>query len=230
MLVRVGWLVVGGLLAAGAQVRYADTAARELVERSRQQIAQDRAAGDLRSLLLKGRLRKPAEQEGETLDGQVEIRILLPDRFLRIDTIAGNERRSGFTGRTPITSGSDLRRERAQVTRLMLGLAAWVSPGDAIVVKSTGETAFADTSAVDLSGPSVSARLVFDAASSIPLRVVYFTEGGVSTVVSFANRRLAGGLNLPFRVTTQTPDRVLETLMFDEIVVNPDLTESDFKR
>jgi hypothetical protein len=46
--------------------------------------------------------------------------------------------------------------------------------------------------------------------------------------MSFANRRPAGGIDLPFRITTQTPDRVLETLMIDEIVVNPDLTDRDF--
>ena len=62
------------------------------------------------------------------------------------------------------------------------------------------------------------------------MRIVYFGERQVSTVVSFANRRSVGGLSLPFRVTTQTPDRVLETLMFDEIRVNPDLKQDDFRK
>ena len=111
----------------------------------------------------------------------------------------------------------------------MLGLAPWVSTADSLVLKSTGETAFADTAAVDVSGPGFSGRLVFDTTTHVPLRVVYFAEGGVSMVVSFANRRVAGGLELPFRITTQTPDRVLETLMLDEILVNPPLTPADFK-
>jgi hypothetical protein len=160
--------------------------------------------------------------------------MLLPDRFLRVDTYGTTERRSGFAGNTDLSRRSgatpDVRRARAELTRLMLGLAPWVATGDAPVVKSTGETAFTDTAAVDVSSPGFSARLVLDTASHVPLRVVYFAEGGVSMVVSFANRRVTGGLELPFRITTQTPDRVLETLMLDEILVNPQLTDRDFQK
>ena len=112
----------------------------------------------------------------------------------------------------------------------MLGALAYVPAGSKFQLRMTGESAFPDTEAVDIGAPGFSARLVFDASSHVPLRIVYFGERQVSTVVSFANRRSVGGLNLPFRVTTQTPDRVLETLMFDDILVNPDLQESEFRR
>jgi hypothetical protein len=73
-------------------------------------------------------------------------------------------------------------------------------------------------------------RLVVDVPSYLPLRLVSFGDRRGSTVVSFANRRPVGGIDLPFRITTQTSERVLETLMFDEILVNPDLTEDAFRR
>jgi hypothetical protein len=214
-------------VAAGDQARFADAAARDLLQRSRDTIVQNAAAGGLRALTLKGRVRVP-DGDGSR-DGLVEVKIRLPDRFLRVDTFGSTERRSGFSGRTLLTPGGDLRRERALFTRLMLGLIAWTPPDQPLVFKSTGETAFADTAAVDVDGPGFSARLVLDAASLVPLRVVYFTEGGVSMVVSFANRRSSDGVGLPSRITTQTPDRVLETVMIDDAVVNPELTDRDFR-
>lgn len=227
MIARIVWMMAGALLAVAEQARFADPAARDLVQRSRARMVQAGAPAALRALGMKGRLRVPGEGDAVT-DGTFEIRILLPDRFLRVDTVGSTARRSGFSGRTLLTSGGDLRRERAFFTRLMLGLTAWTAPDQALVFKSTGEGAFADTTAVDVNGPGFSARLVLDAASLVPMRIVYFAEGGVSTVMSFANRRPAGGFDLPFRITTQTPDRVLETLMIDDFVINPDLTDRDF--
>jgi hypothetical protein len=249
MIARLVWLAAAGLLAAVMDVRFADAAAglldaatdarfadpaaRDLVLRSRAAVAGSAAAENLRSLVMKGRRRVPLEGS-DVAEGIVEIRIVLPDKFLRVDSrinsTGSTEHRSGFVGRTVLTAGGDLRRERAQLTRLMLGLAAYVSSDEALIVRSTGETAFADTAAVDVTGPGFSGRLVVDANAAVPLRVVYFAEGGVSTVMSFANRRVADGWELPFRITTQTPDRVLETLMLDEIHVNPDLTDRDFRR
>lgn len=222
---RIAWLIVGALV-AGEQARFADAAAKDLVERSRATIVTSAAAGGLRALVLKGRLRLP-DGDGSR-DGSFEIKIQLPDKFVRVDTFGASARRSGFAGRTLLTPGGDLRRERLLFTRLMLGLAAWTPPDQPLVLKSTGETAFADTAAVDVDGPGFSARLVLDAATHVPMRIVYFAEGGVSTVMSFANRRSSGGVDLPSRITTQTPDRVLETLMIDEAVVNPELTDRDF--
>jgi hypothetical protein len=226
MIARVVSLAIGGLLVAGVDARFADQTARDLIRRSREAVSRG-SSRELRSLVMKGLRRVPLEGS-DTADGPVEIKILLPDKFLRIDALGANERRSGFAGRDVLTPRGDLRRERAQLTRLMLGLAAYAS--DDLTIQSTGEAAFADTTAVDVNGPGFSGRLVLDATTCVPLRVVYFVEGGVSTVMSFANRRPVDGWDLPFRITTQTPDRVLETLMLDEIQVNPKLTERDFSR
>src|SRR5262245_6460874 len=106
MIARVAWLIVAGLAAGAADLRFADAAARALVERSRAHIVQDGASIDLRSLVLKGRVRVPAEGAATT-DGTVEIRILLPDRFLRVDTYGTMERRSGVAGNADLSRRSD---------------------------------------------------------------------------------------------------------------------------
>ncbi len=210
-------------------VRFLDSAAREALERARTAVLGGRAPEDFRSLLLKGRLRVGVSRD-QAVDGQVEIRVLLPDRYLRVDTINGVERRSGFAGRGLLTSKGGLSAERANFARLMLGLAAYI-PGDPkLTFESTGESAFADTVAIDVTGLAFAARMVFDSPSHIPLRLVYDSRDGAGTVMSFANRRDVDGMALPSRVTTLVADRVLETLMFDEMHVNADLRDGDFRK
>ncbi len=214
--------------AAAQDAVYADAAARQMVERARTAVLGSRRPDDLRSFIFKGRIRLPTATDA-TRDGTVELKILLPDRYLRVETIDGVTRRSGFAGATPLGDGATLAAERAEFARLMLGALVYAPPDPKLRLQSTGESAFADTEALDVSGPSFSARLVFDAAAHVPMRVVLFGERQTSIVVSFANRRAVDGIALPFRVTTQTPDRVLETLMFDEILVNPELRDEDFR-
>lgn len=215
--------------AAAQDPTYADAAARAVVERARKAMVFERPLQDLRSLVFKGRVRLPTDSD-ETRDGTVEIKILLPDRYLRVETMGGVTRRSGAAGATVLTAGGTLADERARFARFMLGTLAYAPPEPKLQFASTGESAFPDTVALDVSGAAFSARLVFDAESHVPMRLVFFGERQVSVVVSFANRRPVDGLDLPFRVTTQTPDRVLETLMFDDITVNANISESEFRR
>ena len=204
------WLAAAAALCAQDRRAAADATARDLVERGRAAVMT--AATELRSLRFVGRVRIP--QEGSAFDeGQVEIKVLLPDQFLRVDTLGGSAKPS---------------RDRAFFTRFMLGAVVYPIPDAKLTIRSTGESAFEDTAAVDVSGPSFEARLVFEHPSMIPLRLSYFPSGSVSTVMSFANRRLVSGLLVPFRVTTQTPQRVFEALLFDEVFVNPPLTKGDF--
>jgi hypothetical protein len=226
------WLLIAVTTAhtqAPASPRFVDAAARGQLERARAAVLGPRANEGLRSLLLRGRLRVGITRE-QAVDGQVEIRVLFPDRYLRVDTVDGTERRSGFTGRTLLTPKGDVNAERTSFTRLMLGLAAFVPAEPRLTFESTGESAFADTAAIDVSAPGFSARMVFDRSSHVPLRLVYDSRYGAGTVMSFANRRDVDGLQLPSRVTTLIADRVLETLMFDEMQINPDLHDADFRR
>jgi hypothetical protein len=218
------------IVAASAQApAFSDAASRLLFERARAAVVHERSVTTLRSFVFRGRLRVSAADD-QMVDGQVEMKILLPDRYLRVDSVAGVERHSGFAGARLLTPGGSLTDEKARFARFMLGVLAYAPPDSKLRLQSTGEGAFADTEAADVTGPQFSARLVVDAASHLPLRVVFFGERQVSTVVSFANRRPVEAIELPFRVTTQTPDRVLETLMFDEILVNPDLADDEFRR
>jgi len=232
------WLIVAGSVALQAQeaARFLDEAAREQLQRSQAAIlgalspAAPGTTGQLRGLVLKGRLRVGVSRDA-SVDGQVEIRVLLPDRYLRVDTVNGVDRRSGFSGRTLLTPKGAIAVERAAFARLMLGLVAYVPDAPKLSFQTTAETAFADTVAVDIEGgPGLSARMVFDGPSHVPLRLVYDSRYGAGTVMSFANRREVDGVQLPARVTTLIAERVLETLMFDDMRVNPDLNEGDFRK
>jgi hypothetical protein len=209
-------------------------AAADLLEASRTAIAGGRPRPAINTLTMNGRLRLAAD-DGSTLDGTVEMRIALPRRFIRIDMIAGARRVSGFDGDRLLTRSSGravdrLKLERAQLTRLMLGAAAIVVADDAVGVRSTGgEDAFPDTRALDVTAKAWSLRYVMDAATAMPLRLVYFGPQRGTTITSFADRRDVDGYLLPHRITTTTAERVLETLMFDEMLVNPRLTDADFK-
>jgi hypothetical protein len=224
------------LIAAGAahaqpsgSPRFRDAASRDAVEQARAAVLGSRPIEGFRSLRLTGRLRVGVSRD-EAVDGQVDIRVLLPDRYLRVDTLKGVARRAGFAGRALLTEKGDIRAEYAGFARLLLGLAAIVPAEPKLTFESTGESAFADTIAVDVTGTGLSGRLVFDSATHVPLRLVYDSRYGAGTVMSFANRRDVDGVTLPSRVTTLIADRVLETLMFDDIQVNPDFRDADFRR
>ena len=228
---RIRLLVIAALAASAAAAQdpdFADAGARRVFEGARAAVLHDNPIAGVRSLVLTGRVRAAAGPDKR--DGQVQIKVLLPDRYSRVDTYGGVERRAGFAGPRLLTPSGTLAQERARFARLMLGALAYAPPEPRLRLQSTGESAFADTEAVDVTGTGFTARLVFDRASRVPMRVVFFGERQVSVVVSFANRRTVDGIDLPSRITTQTPDRVLETLMFDEMAVNANLREDEFRR
>jgi hypothetical protein len=222
--------VAGGVLVLAL---IAGLTAVDLLEASRAAITGGRPLPPLQSLKMSGRLRVATSRDA-TADGTVEIRIQLPRRYLRIDTIGATRRVSGFDGGRVFTAGAGraperLRLEREQLTRLLLGAAALVVSDDRVDIQQGGEEAFPDTRALDLTAKSWSLRYVMDAATAMPMRVVYFGSGRGTTIMSFADRRDVTGYQLPHRVTTTTSELVLETLMFDEVVVNPRLADADFR-
>ena len=208
-------------------------AAADLLDASRAAVAGGRSLPALRSLSLTGRLRVTGERD-TSVDGAVVIRVVLPARFIRVDTIGPVRRVSGFDGTRVLTAGGGraadrLRQERAQLARLMLGAAAMVVWDERVDIQSGGEEAFPDTRTLDLTAKSWSMRYVMDAATAMPMRLVYFGTGRGTTITSFADRRNVDGYQLPHRITTTTSERVLETLMFDDVLVNPTLTDADFR-
>src|SRR5215467_2729639 len=87
------------------------SAASEVIARARTAVLGRYAPDGVRSLRLKGRLRVGISRD-EAVDGLVDVRVLLPDHYLRVDTVNGVERRSGLKGRTPLAPGTDAVAER----------------------------------------------------------------------------------------------------------------------
>ncbi len=211
----------------------AGIAAADLLDASRTAVAGGRSLPRIQSLSMAGRLKVAGERDA-TIDGTVAIRVALPRRFIRVDTIGATRRVSGFDGDRILTVGTGravdrLRLERAQLTRLMLGAAAMLVVVDHVDIQLGGEEAFPDTRTLDLTAKSWSLRYVMDASTAMPMRLVYFGTGRGTTITSFADRREVDGYLLPHRITTTTSERVLETLMFDEMRVNPPLADADFR-
>lgn len=48
--------------------------------------------------------------------------------------------------------------------------------------------------------------------------------------MTFEDRRDANGLKLPFRITTTAGGRVIDALILEQILVNPEIGKGDFKR
>jgi hypothetical protein len=140
----------------------------------------------LRSMRFKGQSRFP-DQDGGMISATVEIRILLPDNYLRIDTapfgrrlngVSGStainltERANGQTTQDPNDAKTLLFADRTQLARMMLGVAAYTSPALPVAL-STRDTPQAmpgpsDPLGIDATGDrgfQAIARLVLDARS-----------------------------------------------------------------
>ena len=195
---------------SASSVQFLDPAAKATIERSRAAVAAKRSVDDIRTMVLRGRLRIPVEH-GQPLEGTTEIKIALPDRYLRVDSIAASR---GATD--------------TALAKLLLGMAAIIH-SERATVKSSADEGLPGTHAVDVGAGRSPLRLVVDDESGMPLRIVDWSGSRGTTVMSFADRRDVDGFLLPHRVTTTTTERVLETLMFDEIRINSRLTEMDFK-
>ncbi len=253
--------------------RFADEAAHDLFIRSRAAVVQTGTVLQLHSLVMKGVLRTFTD-DGRLLEGQIEIRALLPDHFLRIETFGTSRRISGFAGRVLLTQMRDgnrielppenltaqlLRLVHAHFTRLLLGAATYVtadqhltfrSAGGAVAMVDPRDTARAaigvtggnsaagssvvtnstpDHFAMDVMSENFAVRYVVDPVTRVPSAVVFQGAKKEPNTMRFEDRRIVSGFNLPFRITTSARDRALETMVFDEIVVNPELNRADFR-
>jgi len=206
----------------------------------------------LRSLRFKGRSRFP-DDEGALISATVEIRVLLPDSYLRIDTAPFGRRFAGVSGNTPLNlierangqttqDPNDARTlqfaDRAQLARLMLGVAAYTSPATPLAL-STRDTPQAmpgpsDPLGIDATGDhgfeGFIARMILDPKSRTPGRVVFFGPDRAVFTTTFTDRRSVGGMKAPYSIITTSGDRIVDELLFDEVAVNPKLTKADFSR
>jgi hypothetical protein len=141
-----------------------------------------------------------------------------------------------------------LRSQRTWFGRLLLGSAAYVLPDLSVAFRSffsapseatgalldgtrgTLRAGLPDPNIVEASGnDNFYLRLILDHAR-LPDRIEYhYGKAGLGTM-RFEDRREVGGLMLPHRITTIVGGRIVDELVFDEIRVNPGLTERDFTK
>jgi hypothetical protein len=135
----------------------------------------------------------------------------------------------------------------AHFTRLMLGAATYIPADQELTFRTSGSTVqlvdprqqarasatvtptTSDPFSMDVASESFSARFVVDNVTRVPVQLVYQGSKQTQTTMAFADRRAVGGLLMPYRVTTSAGSRVLDALVFDEILVNPELSRNDFR-
>lgn len=136
-------LATTGLVVAQDFVTFKDQPSQDLFIASRAAVARgEGSVKNLRSLLLKGHARL-AQDDGSRAQSAVVIKILLPDAYLRVDTMDRQIKTTGFEGNhllTAITEGNEtsapppsmtdalLRGERARLTRLLMGMTTALTP------------------------------------------------------------------------------------------------------
>lgn len=209
----------------------------------------------LQALRFKGRSKVPGA-DGQVFNGSVEIRIQLPDKYLRIDSGTFGRRLTGYAGSTPLallensekrvvsapTDPDSVMAARFELARLMLGAATWVShevkvqlftrdapiPLDS-VQDIPGGTDPLSVDAVGTDGGGFAARVFMDVKSRMPVRVVH-RNGSQTMTMTIVERQASGGYRLPSHIVTTSGDRVIDDVTFDEIAVNPRFGKADFMK
>ena len=109
--------IVAGAAATTQDVADArDANAGEIIKRSRQAVGGADAVARVQSLLMTGT--SQIQSGNELVACDVEIRILLPDQYLRIDTAPFGEKRAGFRGKTILSAVKELGRTTIPPDRL----------------------------------------------------------------------------------------------------------------
>lgn len=242
--------IVCGTVAAQEPVLLRDPKTRELFASARIAIfGGPGGIARLRGLRLSGRSRF-AGTDGDLLSATVDIRVLLPDRYMRTDTGSFGRRQSGYSGNetldriesatgrvTPDTrsAAAILQGDRSELARLMLGVAMYAS--EEVPMKlQTRDTPIdmpgsPEALGIDATGDSFAARIAFDGKSHLPVRLVFWSGERAVLTTAFSDRRSVGGVQIPYSiVTTAGADRIVDELRFDQVAVNPPLTRADFSR
>lgn len=136
-------LSAAGLVLAQDFVTFKDQPSQDLFIASRAAIGRgEGSVKNLRSLILKGHARL-AQDDGSRVQSTVVIKILLPDAYLRVDTMDRMVKATGFEGNhllTAITEGGEtsvppppmtgqlIKGERARLTRLLMGMTTALTP------------------------------------------------------------------------------------------------------
>lgn len=218
--------VLGSVLAGPAQVPREPTARQSPLEAARDSLASRENIRLLKSLVLKGMARtgfNGVTGEPNATGHSIEIRMLLPDHYLRIDSDGRLERRAGFGGGTLLNQWRALRPdvdfraswpadqimlERQTCARLLLGMLALKDP--ALGVRVVAESTDDDMRTLELVGHTgFSARLDLQRPSLVPLRLRVNEDVRFPVAMSAAQKR-AGVPPLP------SPERAEVVWLFED--------------
>jgi len=251
-------LLLGVLMFAQDNYQASDPNVADIVRYARMAVGGN--VSKLKTLEMKGKSK--VDFNGSLISCAVDIKILFPDYYLRIDATATDSKRAGYAGKTilnAITSGANvslppdnlrnaiLKNERLRLARLLLGAATYVTPDVSMIFHSAGLTGGAidprvsartaasaegrgEPNVAEISGPDgFRARLTVDSTDRMPKTLIYPASPQEETM-TFADRRDVGGLKLPFHITTMSGGRIVDELIFDEILINPEIGKKDFAR
>jgi hypothetical protein len=202
----------------------------------------------LKALRFTGRSRF-AGVDGEMLSATVEIRVLLPDHYLRVDSGSFGRRVVGYAGNSSLdvivsatgtpaperrSTAAMLQADRSELARLMLGVAMYAS--EEVPMKlQTRDTqiempGLPEALGIDATGETFAARIAFDGKTHLPVRLVFWSGDRTALTTAYTDRRSTGDMKAPYRIVTTAGDRIVDELSFDEVTVNPKLTKTDFSR
>lgn len=242
------------LAAASAQssVTFGSDGAEALFRQSRNAIGGEGAVMNVTSLVMKGTIRVSAA-DGGPAERAIEMRMLLPDQYVRIETAKDWTKRSGFSGNTLLTritkagvvdtppasvAPALLRAEKWRFARLLLGMASLASPevwltlrqpaGPAVPGIGHATSAAGSRELEATARDNFMARVSYDTAGA-PQRVQY--EASRRTIaITFSDRKKVGQLLLPHTITTTLDGMPVEEIRLSEIVVNAPLKSADFEK
>ena len=249
-------LLFAASTAAQNYVTFQGAGAEQLFRQSRNAIGGEAAVMNVTSLVMKGIVRVSAGDDGPP-ERTIEMRVLLPDQYVRIETAPGWAKRSGFSGKTLLTEiqvngqaerppanmwAGLLRGERGRLARLLLGFGSMVTPEVWLTLKQPGGvtelgSAFESGRTTNVSSAKVleasardnfAARTFYD-ATGVPLRVEYEANRR-KVLTAFSDRKKVGTLMLPHTIVTTLDGMPLEEIRLTEIAINPALTAKDFEK
>jgi hypothetical protein len=220
-----------------------DVAARSMFLAARAAVMRDGGSiQKLESLVAKGSSRFVGA-DGSSTTGNVELRVMLPGRYLRIDTVGPQKRAFGFNAGALVNVMSDrgrpletperaapalLERARREFAVFMMGATTYVMNEQPLVFHSIVAGAYAiEPHTLRAVGDRMSFTLFLDPRTRTPRAIGYEQEGG-DVSIAFEDRRTVAGLSLPFHMAKKTGGLVVDELAFEQVLVNPPLTAADF--
>jgi len=251
----------GGRVAGQDHTQFVDPSAENLFRYSRMAVGGG-AVEKLKSLILRGRSRFVGT-DNTLVSGTVEIKMLLPDYYLRIDTVGPMQKVAGFATKTVLSAirqngqvefppaqleKAILRNERLRADRFLLGALTYAGADRVLTISSIGRsgemidprqsarTAMkidqtnVEPNVFTVRGDDLAARVEIDSSSRMPIRMTFPAFDKSEVLLKFEDRRAVEGLQMPYRVTMSERGQIVDELLFDEILINPELGKGDFKR